>query len=330
MRIRKGETWLKIKPLPPLNSLVAFESAARHLSFTQAALELSVTQGAVSRQIRHLEEYLGRSLFVRDKRQLSLTQTGAEYYDSVQQSLLLIASATGDVLQWQGNQQLTVVTSNAMASLWLLPRLPEFQDLHPDIDVRILATDSLLGLRSSEFDVALFYCLKQPAGLVATPLFNERVFPVCSPAFLERCRSNNTAAGIQGLNDEDILGTTQLWLDSGEDWLNWSQWFSAAGLAPQEPRRRLNLNNYAMLVQAALNGQGIALGWEQLVADYLQSGLLVRPVAMELNTTARFYMLEPQESMRRKPGVEQFRHWLLQRAGTCEDTEARSETSRTA
>nr|WP_067286801.1 transcriptional regulator GcvA [Marinobacterium profundum] len=315
---------MKIKPLPPLNSLVAFESAARHLSFTQAALELSVTQGAVSRQIRHLEEYLGRSLFVRDKRQLSLTQTGAEYYDSVQQSLLLISSATGAIVQWQGNQQLTVVTSNAMASLWLLPRLPEFQDLHPDIDVRILATDSLLGLRSSEFDVALFYCRTPPAGLVATPLFNERVFPVCSPAFLQRCRS------ADGQSTEDILGTTQLWLDSGEDWLNWNQWFSAAGIAPQEPRRRLNLNNYAMLVQAALNGQGIALGWEQLVADYLQSGLLVRPVAVELNTTARFYMLEPQEPMRRKPGVEQFRHWLLQRVGECEAIEAPIETSQTA
>jgi LysR family transcriptional regulator, glycine cleavage system transcriptional activator len=317
---------LKIKPLPPLNSLVAFESAARHLSFTQAALELSVTQGAISRQIRHLEEYLGRGLFVRDKRQLTLTQTGAEYYDSVQQSLLLISSATGAIVQWQGNQQLTVVTSNAMASLWLLPRLPEFQDMHPDIDVRILATDSLLGLRSSEFDVALFYCRTPPAGLQATPLFKERVFPVCSPAFLERCGTSDT----EGQNPEDILGTTQLWLDSGEDWLNWSQWFSAAGIAPQEPRRRLNLNNYAMLVQAALNGQGIALGWEQLVADYLQSGLLVRPVAVELNTTARFYMLEPQEPMRPKPGVELFRHWLLQHVGECEDVEAPIETSRTA
>ncbi|WP_020679433.1 LysR substrate-binding domain-containing protein [Marinobacterium rhizophilum] len=305
---------MKIKPLPPLNSLVAFEAAARHLSFTQAALELSVTQGAISRQIRHLEEYLGRSLFVRDKRQLTLTQTGAEYYDSVQQSLLLISSATGTILQWQGNQQLTVVTSNAMASLWLLPRLPEFQDQHPDVDVRILATDSLQGLRNSEFDVALFYCRTPPAGLAATPLFNERVFPVCSPAFL--ARHSNTESGEGGA--EDILGTTQLWLDSAEDWLNWNQWFISTGLAPKEPRRRLNLNNYPMLVQAALNGQGVALGWEQLVAGYLQSGLLVRPVAMELNTTARFYMLEPEEPMRRKPGVEQFRHWLLQRVNESE------------
>ncbi|UTW10681.1 LysR substrate-binding domain-containing protein [Marinobacterium rhizophilum] len=316
---------MKIKPLPPLNSLVAFESAARHLSFTQAAIELSVTQGAISRQIRHLEEYLGRGLFVRDKRQLTLTQTGAEYYDSVQQSLLLISSATGAIVQWQGNQQLTVVTSNAMASLWLLPRLPEFQDLHPDIDVRILATDSLQGLRNSEFDVALFYCRTPPTGLQATPLFKERVFPVCSPAFLARHSASETGEG----EPEDILSTTQLWLDSAEDWLNWSQWFSSAGLPPQEPRRRLNLNNYPMLVQAALNGQGIALGWEQLVTDYLKSGLLVRPVAVELNTTARFYMLEPEEPMRRKPGVEVFRHWLLQHVGECEDVDAAIEASRT-
>lgn len=294
---------MKIKPLPPLNSLVAFESAARHLSFTQAAAELSVTQGAISRQIRHLEDYLGRALFVRDKRKLTLTQTGTEYYDSVQQSLLLLASATGDILQWHGDQQLTVVTSNAMASLWLLPRLPAFQEIYPELDVRILATDSLQGVRMSEFDLALFYCRKPPERMVATPLFKERVFPVCSPRFLERHADK--------IIPEQILGTTLLWLDSSEDWLNWSEWFKLVGMTPVEPRRRLNLNNYPMLIQAALNAQGVALGWQHLVADYLASGLLVRPVATQINTQASFYLLEPEEMVRRKPGVEQFRQWLL-------------------
>ncbi|MFC6668686.1 transcriptional regulator GcvA [Marinobacterium aestuariivivens] len=294
---------MKIKPLPPLNSLVAFEAAARHLSFTQAASELNVTQGAISRQIRHLEDYLGRSLFVRDKRQLALTQTGEDYFNNVQQSLLLLASATGEVLEWQGNRQITVVTSNAMASLWLLPRLPDFEDTHPDIEVRILATDSLKGVRPSEFDVALFYYRKPPAGMTATPLFRERVYPVCSPRFLEK------QAPLA--HPEDIFATTLLWLDSSEDWLNWNEWFQAAGVRQVEPKRRLNLNNYPMLIQAALNGQGVALGWEQLMGDYLDSGLLVRPVPTELNTTARFYMLETEEPVRRKPGVDQFRQWLL-------------------
>ncbi|MDF0750889.1 transcriptional regulator GcvA [Marinobacter sp. 71-i] len=309
---------MKIKPLPPLNSLVAFESAARNMSFTQAASELSVTQGAVSRQIRHLEEYLGRALFVRDKRQLGLTQTGTDYYASVQQSLQVLADTTSDILQWRSNKQITVATSNAMASLWLLPRLPKFQDLHPHIDVRILATDSLKGVRSSEYDIALFYYRKAPTGTSVTPLFRERVYPVCSPAFLERQTVDTP---------EQVLGTTQLWLDSNENWLTWKEWFRSAGLEQIKPRRQLNLNNYPMLIQAALNGQGIALGWQQLVEQYLDNGVLVRPVPTELNTEAHFYMLEPEEQARRKPGVEEFRDWLLEHVR--EDPSYSGETSAT-
>lgn len=286
------------------------------MSFTQAATELSVTQGAVSRQIRLLEEYLGRALFVRDKRQLGLTQTGTEYYASVQQSLQVLADATGDILQWRSNKQITVVTSNAMASLWLLPRLPKFQDLFPNIDVRILATDSLKGVRSSEYDIALFYHRKAPAGMSAIPLFRERVYPICSPDFLQRQTADNP---------EQLLATTQLWLDSSENWLTWKEWFKSAGLKQIEPSRRLNLNNYPMLIQAALNGQGIALGWEQLVEQYLDTGLLVRPVSTELNTEAHFYMLESEDRTRRKPGVEEFRDWLLEHVR--EDPSYSGETS---
>ncbi|MEX1056734.1 MAG: LysR substrate-binding domain-containing protein, partial [Natronospirillum sp.] len=260
----------------------------------------------VSRQIRHLEDYLGRALFVRDKRQLGLTQTGMDYYVNVQQSLQGLADATGDILQWRLNKQITVVTSNAMASLWLLPRLPQFQNLFPNIDVRILATDTLKGVRSSEYDIALFYHRKAPVGMSATPLFQERVYPICSTEFLQRHTVDTP---------EQLLATTQLWLDSSENWLTWKEWFKATDLKPITPDRRLNLNNYPMLIQAALNGQGIALGWEQLIEQYLETGLLVRPVATELNTEAHFYMLESEEQGRRKPGVEEFRAWLLEDVG---------------
>lgn len=294
---------MKIKPLPPLNSLVAFESTARHLSFTKAGVELFVTQGAISRQIRHLEEYLGRSLFIRSKRGLSLTDVGEDYFFSVQQSLQMLASATGEVLQCQDNKQITVVTSNAMASLWLLPRLASFQEKYPDIDVRIFASDTLKGLRASEFDVALFYCRKPPAEMNATPLFSERVFPVCSPQFLAK----------QALRQpEDIFSSTLLWLDSSKDWLGWNEWFQQLDMKPASPKGRLNLNNYPMLIQAALNGQGVALGWEQLISNYLDSGLLVRPVSNELNTEACFYMLEPEMTFRRNAGVDEFRVWILE------------------
>ena len=119
---------MKIKPLPPLNSLVAFEASARQLSFTLAAEELNVTQGAISRQIRQLEEYLGKAMFTRANRSINLTPTGLQYYQSVSHSLLDIAQVTGEVKKWQGEQKITVATTNAMAALWLLPKVAEFQN----------------------------------------------------------------------------------------------------------------------------------------------------------------------------------------------------------
>ncbi len=295
---------MSIKPLPPLNSLVAFEAAARHLSFTRAADELSVTQGAVSRSIRHLEDYLGRALFIRDKRSLTLTPTGAEYYDSIHQSLQLISSATGDILQWQGDQQVTVVTSNAMASFWLLPRFSEFQEQHPDIDLRILAVDSINDVRNNEFDIALFYCRSVPDNLEATPLFNETVFPVCSPAYLQK--------NPEIKQPEDLLKGTLLSLEISEEWVTWNDWFRECGITHMpEASRRMNINNYPLVIQSALNGQGLALGWEHLVDDYLASGLLVKATDNSMITTSQFYMLQPPQTSRPKPGVECFRKWLL-------------------
>lgn len=298
---------MRIKPLPPLNSLVAFEAAVRHLSFTRAADELSVTQGAISRQVRHLEDYLGRALFIRDKRVLHLTETGAEYYDSVQQALLLLAGATGDILQWQGDKQVTVVTTNAMASFWLLPRFSEFQEQYPEVDVRILAVDNLRDVSQNEFDIALFYCRTPPQDLQVTPLFSETIFPVCSPAYLDKHPE---------LRDPQKLASgTLLALDVKEEWVNWSDWFQQCGLPqPAEPARRLKINNYPLVIQSALNGQGLALAWANLVDDYLASGLLVAPVDTTLATTSQFYMLEPSAPQSRpKPGVACFRQWLLSR-----------------
>lgn len=300
---------MRIRPLPPLNSLVAFEAAARHLSFTRAADELSVTQGAVSRQVRHLEDYLGRALFIRDKRALSLTDTGADYYDNVQQSLLQLAGATGDILQWQGDQQVTVVTTNAMASFWLLPRFNEFQEQHPEIDLRILAVESLRNIRHNEFDLALFYCRTPPEDLRATPLFSESVFPVCSPAYLQK--NPQIADPLQ------LATSTLLSLEVREDWLSWRDWFEGCGLpAPTEQARRLKINNYPLVIQSALNGQGLALAWANLVDDYLASGLLVRPVDNALITASQFYMLQPPATLRPKTGVELVRQWLLSHAAT--------------
>lgn len=295
---------MKITPLPPLNSLVAFEAAARHLSFTLAAEELNVTQGAISRQIRSLEDYLGKPLFTRATRKVNLTIAGLQYAQAIRGCLTEIASVTSDVRSWRSMQQVTVATSSAMASLWLLPKIAVFQQEHEDIDLRIVAIDQIRDVGRVESDIALFYCRTPPAGLHASTLFHEEVFPVCSPSYLERYGPLD--------KPEDFSGCTLLSLEEADvDWVGWKQWFEQVGWKLAPPKRRLNINSYSMLIQAAIMGQGVALGWGQLLDDYLANGQLVRPTATVLRTDARFYLLEKGEGPSRHASVRAFREWLL-------------------
>lgn len=295
---------MKIKPLPPMNSIVVFEVAARHQSFTQAADELNVTQGAVSRQIRLLEEYLGKELFFRANRKISLTPTGLQYYQSIYGALLNIAQATGDIKKWRGDRQVTVATTHAMAALWLLPKVAPFQQ-EEGIDLRILATDNIVDLHSMDCDVALFYCRVPPAEMKVTPLFPEEVFPVCSPSYLKQFSNDRSL--------EKIFSGTLLNLDEAhKDWMTWPEWFNEVGHPTITPKNKVNINNYTMLLQAAINGQGIALAWGSLVDDYLKSGALVRPIDTVLRTSENFYMLEPLGQHRTSASVTKFREWLLQ------------------
>lgn len=293
---------MRIKPLPPLNSLVAFESAARHLSFTRAADEISVTQGAVSRQIRLLEEFLGIRLFDRDTRNLHLTTIGAQYYETVRNSLHDISHSTRAILQHSRDEQVTVITSYAMASFWLLPRYNEFQEDHPEVDLRIVSVNSFKDVSHFEYDLALFFRAIPPKDLDVTPLFGEKAFPVCSPKYLER---NPRLA-----NPKNLEQATLLTLEDNEDWVRWRDWFATSEIEVPTNIRRIKMNNYPLLIQAALNGQGFALGWERLVDDYLASGLLIRPIATEVSTMSQFYLMRPKMVRRQKRGAEQFCEWL--------------------
>lgn len=295
---------MRIQPLPPLNSLVAFEASARNLSFTAAAKELNVTQGAVSRQIKLLEEYLGQSLFERNTREVSLSRVGAEYFETVGDVLKQLATATGEIRKWQGVRQITVMTSSAMAALWLLPKVADFQRLHEDIDLRIIAHDHAKDFSRLDCDLALYYCRTPPAGMIVTPLFREEVFPVCSPGYLAKYPH------IQDLRQLDAA--TWLWLDDHQrDWIGWPQWFEYLGQPAAIPRRRVNINNYSMLIQSALSGQGIALAWSNLIADHLETGLLVKPTEHILRTQAMFCLLERPTAGARSALVQYFKEWVL-------------------
>ncbi|MNR83183.1 Glycine cleavage system transcriptional activator [compost metagenome] len=295
---------MKIKPLPPMNSLIVFEAAARHLSFTKAADELTVTQGAISRQIRQLEEYLGKELFIRSNRNISLTPTGLQYYQTIYSSLLNVAQATAEIKKWQGEHQITVATTNAMAALWLLPKVASFQQNNEGVDLRILTTENILDLHKMDFDLALFYCRTPPERMNVTTLFPEEVFPVCSPSYLAQFNTHSTP--------EEIFGKTLLYLDdSQKDWITWAEWFEAVNYPVVKPKNRVNINNYPMLLQAAINGQGVALAWGSLIDDYLQAGTLIRPVETVLRTQANFCMLEPSDRGMIPSSVKHFRNWLL-------------------
>ncbi|KQW30700.1 MULTISPECIES: LysR substrate-binding domain-containing protein [Pseudomonas] len=303
---------MKLQPLPPLNSLVAFEAAARHLSFTVAARELNVTQGAISRQIRLLEDYLGTALFTRTTREINLTVSGSQYYESIRDTLQQIAQATAGMRHWQGAQQVTVVTSTAMASLWLLPLVSEFQRQNEEIDLRIIATDQVSDFSRLDCDLALYYCSTPPKNMKVTPLFNEEIFPVCSPAYLTQ------HPGIETL--EQLGGCTWLWLeDQHRDWIGWKEWFQRLGYQAPEPRRRININSYSMLIQSALAGQGIALAWSGLLSNHLQTGNLVRPTQAILRTDAQFCLLEPQGRAPNRQSVNRFRQWLMAHLAETDD-----------
>lgn len=300
---------MKIHPLPPLNSLVAFEAAARHLSFTLAAQELNVTQGAISRQVRLLEDYLGKTLFERTTRSINLSPTGSQYYETVRDALTQVAQATGEIRHWRGAQQVTVATSTAMASLWLLPKVAEFQRDNEEIDLRIIAYDHVKDYARLDCDLALYYCSTPPKGIQVMPLFSEEVFPVCSPGYLSK---------HPGLTEpQQLAGCTWLWLEDPQmDWIGWQEWFRQLGQKAPEPKQRININNYSMLIQSALSGQGIALGWSNLVDAHLQSGALVRPIEAVLRTKAKFCLLEPQSRGISRHSVTRFRSWLLEQLPT--------------
>ena len=274
------------KHLPPLKSLVYFEMAARYLSFTRAATELNVTQGAVSRQIRQLEVFLGKPLFRRAERQVFLNAEGEAYYLSLRHLLDQLDVVTASIRASARPDEVTVVTSSALASLYLLPRMPAFRRRHPEIQIRIVARDTVTERSATDYDLALYYMMTEPEDGCCVRLFEEEVFPVCSPGYLQE--NQEQFMDLRG------LATNLIWLETDETWINWPQWFEAMEVDIKGFGNRLVVNHYPMVIQAAISGQGIALGWRHLIDQSLARGELVRPIDATLSTGAGFYLSWPK------------------------------------
>jgi LysR family transcriptional regulator, glycine cleavage system transcriptional activator len=293
--------------LPQLGFIQGFEAAARNLSFTKAAEELFVTQSAVSRQVKALEDHLGVTLFERRQRALALTESGHALYLVATDVLERLQAAT-DQLRASGRaRQLSLTTTTGFASLWLIPRLQRFTRLHPDIDVRISATTAVINLERSLVDLAIRYCRPEDVPERAIRLFGEEVVVVCSRSLL-RDRSRPLK------RPHDLKHHVLLHFDyAGAQFLDWGTWLTSLGIGDLRPAGALHFSQYEQMIQAAISGQGVALGRQPLVNDLLRSGALVAPFRKALVGSRAYFIIESEHGAA-KPHVRQFAAWLVEEA----------------
>ena len=297
---------MKIAPmlrrLPSLNALKAFESAARHESFTRAAEELCVTQGAVSHQVKALELELGIKLFNRERQRLIITDAGRDYLTVVRDAFDRVAVGTERLLQRQSSGVLTVSTSPDFAAKWLVNRLGRFAEEHPSIDLRVSATLHHVDFAREDVDLAVRHGDGNWPGLDVVRLSTEHLFAVCSPKLLT---GRNRLA-----KPSDVLKFPLIHLDDRKDW---ARWLDAAGVEPGELARGPVLNRASMVIDAAIDGQGIALARTTLTATDLINGRLVRPFAEELRLSKTYWIICPKATTA-LPKIVTFRDWLLAEA----------------
>ncbi|KFF84860.1 choline sulfate utilization transcriptional regulator [Pseudomonas syringae] len=286
-----------------LDLLRAFEVAARLRSFTAAALELGTTQPAVSQQIKRLEEQLATRLFDRIYRGIELTDAGEVLFSHVQAGLQSIDSGLIAITEHHQHEVLQVATDFAFAAYWLMPRLHRFHKVNPDVDVSLVTSERTHSMLRADIDVAVLFGDGRFKQGESHWLFSEEVFPVCSPQLL---------AGRQAPLPNDALRDFPLLHLRGESINNWFDWagvFRALDI-PQAPAPgQLRFDNYTLLIQAAIGGQGIAIGWRHLVDDLLDQGLLCRPIAGAAISGQGYYVVLPQRK-RRVQIVQQFVDWL--------------------
>ncbi|MGY8676213.1 transcriptional regulator GcvA [Bradyrhizobium sp. UFLA05-153] len=288
--------------LPPLNNLKAFEAAARHESFTRAAEELCVTQGAVSQQVKALEQGLGLKLFNRERQRLVITEAGRDYLTVVRDALDRIAVGTERLLQRQNAGVLTVSTSPDFAAKWLVHRLGHFAEAHSGIDLRVSATLHHVDFAREDVDLAVRHGDGNWPGFDTVQLSGERLFAVCSPKLL---------LGRRRLREPtDILKLPLIHLDSRADW---THWLREAGVDESAVTHGPLLNRASMVIDAAINGQGIALARTTLAAWDLINGRLIRPFPNSLPLSKTYWIVCPKATSN-VPKIVTFRNWLLAEA----------------
>jgi DNA-binding transcriptional LysR family regulator len=293
--------------LPPLDPLIAFEAAARLLSFTRAGEELHLSQAAISQQIRSLEESLQVKLFTRSHRAVQLTNEGREYQHTVAAILKQLAGATMDIQNVEFAQQLVIGCDQSFASQWLSPRLSQLRQLMPAVTLRIIASDDYNESLGSEVQVAVLHGDGLWPGFQTLQLCDEEVFPVCSPEFDHELAQQDWVAWLLQAPLIDLA-------DSHWNWMNWRLWLGGNNIDQPLGNRNLQLNSYPLVIDAACAGHGVALGWRYLVDDLIANNQLVRPIEQSLKTDLGYYCI-CRDNLENDANVLRFRNWLKQQFG---------------
>lgn len=298
-----------------IGPLRAFEAVARLLSFRAAAEELSLTQSAISRQIQALEEEIGCVLFLRGTRKVELSGEGAVLLPATVAALSRLDQTVRQIRRTRGRRVVNVTTFASFASLWLIPRLCDFQALHPDIDIRVSAQDALAALEDGEHDLALRYTAGPAVTAVGELMFEETVSPVVSPWYAEATRNGRLPVlqrpgdlAAHALTEEDDARPSA-------EFLSWRHWLTRQGEPDLQPLRWMYFNFTYQQIQAALAGQGLALARLPLVHEHLQRGDLVEPFGAAGRLTSPYaYWLLPAPGAALRPEVRAFSDWVRAQA----------------
>ena len=298
-----------LRKLPSLDFLKGFEAAGRLLSFTRAAEELFLTQSALSRQVQALEEALGVPLFERGHRALTLTPTGLAFHRAVTEILRALVSAADAARLRTRDPGLTLSTTVSFASLWVIPRLSAFRARHPDVEVYVAADDRLVDLGRGDVDIAVRYLPETAVPEGAVRLFGERMLPVASPGLARR-------HGQRLARPADLAHHVLLHLDDPEGkmpWLDWRAWLAANGEPSLKPAGSLRFKLYDQVIQAAVGGQGVALGRVPLIAEHLRDGRLVAPFPKRYDSARGYYAIVAPDAVD-SADVANFVAWLRDEA----------------
>lgn len=290
--------------LPPLKALAAFEASARHSSLKYAAQELNVTPGAVSHQVKALEEDLGVDLFKRLHRGVALTAEGEELYAVLARGFSQTAAVLQRIRDRGSVQAVTIGATTAFASMWLMPKIGAFWRRYPDVIVNHRITDNPHELRNADIDLRIRYGKGKWPEEESALLFSDRIFPVCSAGFAARYRP---------VKPGDLPGLSLIHLEGVDsEWTGWAEWFERAGVDCRRLRGR-EFNNYAIALQAAQDDHGVALGWGRLVAGLLKEGKLVRLTEAEIEAPGAFYICW-SANQELSSQARELRDWLIQAA----------------